>query len=496
MLAVTSVFLRTLGVFFNVFITNKIGAAGIGLYSLILSVYAFSVTLANSGVTIAVTRVITEELTENSGQGIKKTMHRAFCYSLFFGCLSGGLLFFFAPAIGTHLLSDARSIKPLYCLSVSLPFIAVSSGLSGYFTAVRNVMKSASAQVFELFIKMALSFYLLSVFSDRGIEYACIAVVLGGSISEILSCSFLFLLYRFDKQHVKNKKEHKKNYAKRLLSVSLPVALSAYLRSGLVTVEHLLIPAGLKKHGAGATLALSQYGVIHGMSMPVLLFPASILAAFSSLLVPELTEFQTRSYKKSIDRTVSRAFSYALTFSIFLGSAFFVFAYDLGFSIYKNGDSGLFMRFLAPLVPVMYLDSVTDAMLKGLNQQAYSMRYNLLDSAVSVILIYTLLPPFGVNAYLAVIYITELLNAFLSVQRLIKITNFRVNIRSQILLPLVFSLVFCYVVRFFMCMRKSTPLSPLALCIAIILSALFYLISLFFARFFPQKEAHGSLFAR
>lgn len=446
-LACSTVFLRGVGVSFNVYITNKIGAEGIGLFGLIMSVYMFATTLASSGASLAATRLVTEELSSGCDRGIKKSMRICLFYTLSFGLLSAFILFFFAEPLGVRWMGDSRAVKSLRVLAVSMPFIALSSAMNGYFTAVRRVAKSAATQVFEILVKIVVTVFFLNIFIDRGIEYACVAVVGGGSVAEMASCLFLYGLYRKDSGRYQNKKEYEKQYFFRMVQIAVPVAVSAYLRSGLVTLEHLMVPRGLKKFGASSSASLAQYGVVHGMVIPVLMFPAAALAAFGGLLVPELTEFQKLKKERDINRVVSRALRLTLIFGIGATGIFFAFSQELGTAIYHSGDAGLFIRFLAPLVVVMYADSVTDAMLKGLNQQVYSMRYNIIDSAVSVMMIYVLLPRFGVNGYVAVIFITELLNAFLSINRLIKVTNFKINLFREVFLPGLFIFLSAYAVR-------------------------------------------------
>ncbi len=475
-LACTSVFLRGVGVSFNVYITNTIGAEGIGLFGLIMSVYMLATTVASSGASLAATRLVTEELSFGCDRGIRRSMAVCLRYTLFFGLLSCFLLFFFAEPLGRFWLGDARTVRSLRLLAVSMPCIALSSAMNGYFTAVRRVTKGAFAQVFELAVKISVTVFALKIFVSRGIEYACMAVVGGGSVAEVASFLMMYLLYRLDAKRYQGKKEGEKQYTMRMLHIALPVAVSSYLRSGLVTLEHLLVPRGLKKFGASASASLAQYGVVHGMVMPILLFPSAVLSAFAGLLVPELTEFQKQEKLTGINRVVSRAFRLTLTFGVGAAGIFFAFAQELGIAIYKSGDAALFMRFLAPLVVVMYTDSVTDAMLKGLNQQVYSMRYNIIDSAVSVTLIYSVLPRFGVNGYVAIIFVTELLNAFLSINRLIQITDFRISLFRHIFLPVILILLSAYGVRLGLIARLGyVPDSPGLLALAISAVAGMYL---------------------
>jgi stage V sporulation protein B len=76
----------------------------------------------------------------------------------------------------------------------------------------------------------------------------------------------------------------------------------------------------------------------------------------------------------------------------------------------------------------MYLDSVTDGMLRGLGQQMYCMAYNILDSAVSVALVYLLLPRFALMGYVFMIAFTEIFNFALSVNRLRRVTTIRFSV--------------------------------------------------------------------
>ena len=62
-------------------------------------------------------------------------------------------------------------------------------------------------------------------------------------------------------------------YLKRILRISIPVAITSYIRSGLSTIKQLLIPLRLQKNGMTCDDALSSYGMINGMAMPLLLFP-------------------------------------------------------------------------------------------------------------------------------------------------------------------------------------------------------------------------------
>ncbi len=437
-----TIFMRSISVIFNAYVSGKIGAEGMGLYSLVTSIYAFAVTFATSGISLAVMRLVSEELGKGDHKGVITAMRKCVGYALFFGIASFVLLFFGADVIANRILHDERTYRSLRVLSIALPFIALSNVFSGYFGAVRRVVKSASANLIEQFVKIALTVMLLSALVPKGIEYATLALVIGSAASEALSFLYLIIFYFFDKKrHLREKTPREDgNMTVRMLGISLPIALSSYLRSGLVTIEHILIPIGLRKHGVDYSTALASYGTVHGMVFPLILFPSAVCSTFSGLIVPELSElaagYKTVYKNKHICYIVRRALTFALFFGIGTAGILICFARPLGLAVYHSEEAAKFIRIFAPLVPVMYLDTTVDGMLKGLGQQLHSMFYNIIDASMSVMLVWTLIPKIGIYGYVVCIFITELVNLAFSLSRLMTVTGVRIPLFKAVLCPI------------------------------------------------------------
>ena len=125
-----------------------------------------------------------------------------------------------------------------------------------------------------------------------------------------------------------------------------------------------------------------------------------------------------------------------LLFSFFITACFIVFADDFGRTFYQSEEAGRLIRFLAPLIPLLYLDSVVDGILKGLDQQIASMRYNFADSGLRVILVYFLIPFTGVNGYLGILFFSTIFNATLSIHRLLKVSQVEIQFVDWIVKPI------------------------------------------------------------
>jgi len=426
-LAATSLLLRGIGVAWNSFLNARLGAAGVGLISLTMSVYMLAVTFATSAVGFAATKLVAEARARGLPGGGREVMKNCIAHALVTGSIACMAMTLGADYIGKVWLGDARTIKSLRLLAVSLPPIAVSSALSGYFTAIRKVYKNAATQLLEQFIKLTITAAALTFFAPPGsdLEFMCALVVGGASLAEGASLVISLSLYILDPVRREEAKSEAvpegegkgRGGISLLLSVTVPLSVSAYVRSALVTIEHILVPRGLKKYGAGHESSLASYGVLHGMVLPLVLLPSSILYSYSSLLVPELAEAKAQGNYRLVRRIITRAFLAALIYALVTSAVLWIWADRLGMSLYKNAEAGGFIRTMVPLVPVMYLDIVTDCALKGLGEQVYSMKVNILDAAVSALLVWLLVPGLGITGYTATIYIAELLNFALSVAR-------------------------------------------------------------------------------
>ncbi len=474
-LALSAVIMRTVGVSWNAYVSNTVGAESMGLLSLVMSIYTLSVTFACSGVGLGVTRTVSEALGRNNKSEAKRALGVAVGYAVMFGAVTGSVVFFGAPYIGEHLLGDVRTVTSVRVFAISMAPIALSTVFGGYFNAVRRVYKSALSSVFEQLFKMLCCIVLFTVLLPKGVEGACIAIVSGGMLAECASCLAAGVACIFDlKLHMK--KEQTKstalpvsNSVKDLCSVSLPIAASMYIRSALVTLEHMLIPRALKKNGLSHAQALASYGILGSMVLPLVLYPASLTSSFASLLVPELAESEARGEIKHISRAANKAIFVTFAFAACVSGVMISYSGALGRIVYSSSEAGKYIRLLAPIIPIMYLDTVVDSMLKGLGYQVYTMTVNIIDAAISVIGVITLIPRLGILGYVILISVSEIVNASASYYKLTQVANINIDPLKTVVLPVLCSVFSCYAVRIlYSKIFYVSPESVLGICIHIV----------------------------
>lgn len=443
----TSLLMKFAALIFNIYISNQIGSEAVGVFSLVMAVYLFFITVATSGLNIAVTVIVSEKFALNKNQQAIKAIRTCIFFSLLLGIAAGGLILLFSNFITSKCLHNMVSSRPLFYIAIGLPFIAMSSCISSYFTTIRKAYKNAISQVFEFTIKMFATIILLKINISNGVEAICISLILADVISEICSFTLIFILYIID---IKLKKlEDIRSFGQRIniLKIAFPVAVTSYIRSGLSTLKQLIIPTQLEKSGISCSRALSQYGMINGMVLPVITFPTVFTDSYSMLLIPEFSTYVAQKNYKAINYIANKIFKITCAFTMCICSIFFIFSNDLGLAIYNNIEIGYYFKIFTPFIFFMYMDHIIDCILKGLNKQFGVMCCNILDLSITTCFIYFLLPVLGIKGYVLSIFFSEVLNFSISLFQLFKYSGIKPNLIDWIVVPLFCSLVGFFVVN-------------------------------------------------
>lgn len=410
--------LRLAGTAFQVYISSRIGAAGVGLLQLVLSVGGMAMTASIAGVRTATMYLTAEELGKKRPGNVRWILRGSGFYSLVCSCAVGLMVFSAAPYLAANWIGDIHIIGALRLMALCLPITCLCGVMTGYFTAANRIGTLAVVEVAEQICSMAVTLGALTFWAGSDPGRSCAAIVLGSCVGAAFT--FLCLLILRIRENVKAAKAIP--VAHRLLNTAVPLALADDLKAGISTAENLMVPKRLSLWpGAGDPLAL--FGVISGMVFPILMFPAAILFGLAELLIPELARCNAAGSQIRIHYLVRRSLRVAMLYGSLFCGLMFLLADDLCLGLYHNPDAGRFLKWFALLVPMLYCDAITDAMVKGLGQQKASVRYNILTSALDVLFLYLLLPKYGIAGYFASFLVTHLINFALSIRRLLKITG-------------------------------------------------------------------------
>lgn len=287
-----------------------------------------------------------------------------------------------------------------------------------------------------MLLQVALTCFFLFTFPSSDLNIVCTYLILASTISSIFEFILTYILYVLDRNKILNIRTISENsYLKKILRIAFPVAITSYIRSGLSTLKQFLIPFSLAKHPSSCDKALSQYGLINGMTMPLLMFPCIIITSCASLLIPEFARYNIKKDFTRMNQVIVFIFKITSFFSICIIGIFLTFTEEICYLIYNNLEISEFLVLLSPLVILIYLDKIIDAMLRGLDKQVGVMFCNIFDLFSTIVLIYSIVPLYGIYGYITIIAISEILNFAISLLQLYKATKFKFDYISYVIVP-------------------------------------------------------------
>ena len=421
LLTAVNLLLRLVSTSFQVFISGRLGAEGVGLLQLVMSVGSLAMTAGMAGIRTATMYLTAEELGKGKPGNVKWVLRGCLGYSAVCSVSVALALYLFAPVIARYWIGNTETVEAIRLFALFLPVVCLSGCMTGYFTAANRIGTLAVVEIGEQFGYMAVTMSLLTFWAGSDPGRACQAVVLGSGVSACLTAASLGTLRlrenRYDAPRLRVRD--------RILDTAVPLALADDLKVGINTTENLMVPKRLALY-PGTDAPLAAFGTVCGMVFPVLMFPACILFALAELLIPELARCAAAGSRTRIQYLTNRSLRLALLYGCLCAGVLYLLAEDLGFALYDSTDAGTYLKLYAFLAPMLYCDAITDAINKGLGQQKTAVRYNILTAALDVLFLFLLLPRYGMTGYFISFLLTHALNFGLSMGLLIRTTKVQI----------------------------------------------------------------------
>ncbi len=430
---------RILGFIYRIYMSNHIGAEGMGLYQLIMPIYTLCWSISASGFSTTVSKLVAQENAKREYGNMGRILKQSFFFTASIGTIIAILLFMFTDWVGINLLKDERTILALKVLSLCFPFMASGSCIRGYFYGIQHSAIPALSQILEQVIRMLVIYLTAQTLVPMGLEYACFAAVSGICAGEIIS--FLYVVIAYKKFKKSNRLTKKPNInsiaiASTILSMAIPLTANRVVGSILSTIENTLIPQKLMEYGYNSTQAMTAYGEITGMAMPLLQFPTAFLMALSITLVPAVSEAVAIKNPRKVTYTVSKTLQFTALIGIGVTSVFLAFPYQMSIAIYKNKAVGTILSYMAWLSPFLYLNIILSGILNGLGEQVFIFKNNIVSSIINIIFIYFYIPQFGIFAFIIGSTMGAAVTAFLAINKVLECTRINFEVINWLIKPI------------------------------------------------------------
>lgn len=403
MLTASGIMAKTIDFSFRTYYSRLLGSEGCGLLSLVFGAYSIMLTFATAGISVAVSKIISQHISTGNLNAIKKTMKAALLITSVSSIVVIFLVFILKNFIAFNILKDGRTKTALLFLCPSMLFMSVSYCYKGYFYSVRKILIPASSEFLEQFVKITTISYLIFKWLPFGIEYGCCGVFLGLTLGEASSCMYLSFFYLTEHRKIRCLSE-KASVTAPMIKIAFPAMMSSLSGSYLRMQEELLTLRGLEKFGYTHSEALGTYGTITGMVLPLTAFPLNLLSSFLTLLVPEISRAAARPNKERLRDVSKKVYKFAAICSFLVTTVLLVHSNELAVSVYNKNNIGSIIMIFACILPVSLFDSVSHGILNGLGKQFFLLILTLTESAIRIIICFFLIPELGTTAIIITVY--------------------------------------------------------------------------------------------
>lgn len=389
---------RVIGFFYRIFLSHTIGAEGLGIYQLIFPIYALTFSFTVAGIQTAISKFVAEANARSKSSAAPG--HFTYLYAgLFLSLLLSGLctlfLYLYAHPIAVHILEEERCTPLLQILAFTIPFGAIHSCINGYYYGLQKTSVPALSQLFEQIARVGGVYLMYRIALEQNRPISLNIAVWGLVIGEFASVLYCISFTRFQKHC------HRFSLAtKQIFTMALPLTANRVLINMFQSVEAIMIPGKLREFGYESQEALSVYGVLTGMAMPMILFPSAITNSVSVMLLPAISEAHAKKDNFYIKNAIKKSCFYCITFGLACTLGFLLLGRPLGQIVYANRLAGTFMVILGWICPFLYLNTTLSSILNGLGKTSTTFLLNLIGSGIRIIFVMLFIPAFGIKAYL------------------------------------------------------------------------------------------------
>lgn len=374
---------KILGFILKIIITRLIGTEGISLYSLVTPTYSLFITIAILSYPIAISKCIAEEKSRS-----KSILLSVIPVSILINLVTILIIYFIAPIISIHLLKEPRTYYPLLACALTLPFISLSSIVKGYYWGKQRMLPYMISNVCEQLLRISILVYLLPKVINYGLVLTISTIIGVNVLSETFSIIvMLIFIPKGTKFHLKDIRIDKDNI-KDVYEIAIPTTSSKIVGSIGFFLEPIILTNTLLFVGYPRDFILTEYGIINGYSLALLMLPQFFTQSISTALVPEISKYYKLGNKKKCFKRVKQIMFVSLLIggsSTLLISLFPEFFLNL---IFKTNLGINYIRVLSPFMLLYFIDMPLISALQALNKSKNNMYITLIGSIIKLTIIF------------------------------------------------------------------------------------------------------------
>lgn len=369
-----SIITRTLGFVFRIFLTRKLGAVGIGIYQMATSILGIFLTLIASGLPLTTAKLVSKYETNHEFEKRNKVVTTSLIIALTVSLIAA-LTIVLLKQLFNVVLTDNRAVELMIILIPSIIFSSIYAVLRGALWGKNDYFSCGLTELLEQIIRFALTFILLLKVTDFFVatKFTAIAFNVTCFISALITLFIYLKQSRFN--------FHVGEY-KNILKSAAPITGVRVANSFVQPLTTLIIPNMLILSGYTLDEAMSSFGIMMGMTFPILFVPMAIIGSISMVLIPKISSLLAENKHDEINENINKTMSSSIFISMLFVPLFISVGDLIGIVLYSNSMSGIFLQYASICIIPITLCNITGSILNALNLEVKSFFNYLIGSSI------------------------------------------------------------------------------------------------------------------
>lgn len=373
---------KILGLFIKIITTRTIGLEGISLYTLILPTFSLAMTITTLSLPISISKLVAEDKYNN-----KNILFSTLPISIIINIIVITILILTSKFLSINLLHDERCIYPIIAISLTLPFISMSSLIRSYFFGKQQMLPHVISNIIEQISRIILILVLIPNLIEKDVISAVCGLILVNIISETIS--FLILFFFLPNKLSITKKDiiPNRNYIKNILNISIPNTIGRIITSIFYFFEPIILMFILKKVGYSTNYIITEYGIIEGYVLPLITLPNFFTIAISNSLLPIISKYHSKKDYKSINKKLKQSILISSLIGIIVVITLRLFPDFFLKLIYDTNLGKNYLLFLLPIFILYYIQPPLSSILQGINKSKELVIHEIIGITLKIITI-------------------------------------------------------------------------------------------------------------
>ena len=440
-LLVAALLNRIIGFIYQILMIRLIQTEGIGLFNMVYPIYVLILVVATAGIPLSISKLVAEETARHNIPGARRIFRVSLIYLVIFSVLCTVSLIWAAPLLLKYVFPNPKVYYSFLCLVPGIIIVSLCSAFRGYFQGLQQMTPTAVTQTIEQLVRVTIGLTAAYIMLPRGLEYAAIGVSLGVVCGELSGFLLMLIIYFRHRPHIPQGYQNMRldsfyNTSSRIFELAIPITLTRFVATGLMSLEAILIPQRLQAIGFSLNASTSVYGQLSGIAETLLFTPTVITISLATALVPAISDAMAQNNMQMVHNRINKSLRITILTGLPSAAILSVLASEICRILFGYPETGLILSILAIGGPFLYFTQTTTGILQGLGNATKPFKNMVAASLFKILGIYYFTNLWGIRGAAISLSVSYLIMALMNYLDLYDLTGYKLNPGVHLFKPL------------------------------------------------------------